>query len=100
MSLVSFSSTSQKLQKREQIGLSLRSETNVESLIVERDDITQTRGRTVVKVKRASRQGAQDRTLELPDIGPRPGDQGPPGIGDLRRRFSPKRVYQLSEMTQ
>ena len=70
-------------QKGDQIGLLLVGESDVETLIVELNDIRQRGSGAVVEIGCARRQPAQDRSLHFADVGAFPGDQGATRIGDL-----------------
>ena len=63
--------------------LLLGSEPNTEPLIIERYDIRQRRRRTIVKIRRPSREPAQNRTLDFTDIGTLPTDYRSTEVGDL-----------------
>src|SRR5690349_6033490 len=72
----------QRLQERGQVVHLRAGETDVEAQIVEFHHIQQRGGRAVVKIRRPSRQPAQNRPLDLADIGTFAGNERPTGIGD------------------
>ena len=59
-------------------------EADVETLIIKLHDICQCGGGAVVEIRRARRQAAQDRSLQLADIGAFASDQGAAGVGNLK----------------
>ena len=54
-----------------------------ESLVIKQHDIVQRRCGTVMEVRRASRKSAQDRSLNLANIGALSGDHRSTQVGDL-----------------
>src|SRR4051794_6427992 len=74
-------SRSQRAEERDQIGLLLVREADVESCVVEVDDGLEVGARAVVEVRGAGGEAAQDRALELADVLPAPGEQGAAGVG-------------------
>src|SRR5215475_1891960 len=71
----------QRVQEIDEVRLLLDGEADGEALVVEVHHVRQGLGRTVVEVRRACREPAQDRPLELADVGAFSRDLRTAGVG-------------------
>src|SRR5262245_22889031 len=86
---------SQGSQERDEIGLLPLAELQVESAIVELDDVGQSGRGAVVKVRGAAGEPPENGTLDASDVLPEPGDERPSRVGhdlELTARPVPERV--------
>src|ERR1051326_4006338 len=74
---------SQNGQKRDEVGTLPSGQANLEVGVVEVHHVVQTGGRTIVEIGRSRRETAQDRSLELANVGPLAGDERSARIGCL-----------------
>src|SRR5262249_7032240 len=72
-------------KKRNEVGDLRVGQTDGETRVVELDDIGESRGRPVMKVRRARGEAPQNRTLELSDIAPLAGDERAARVSGLDR---------------
>ena len=88
-------SPSKRLQKSDQVRLLLNSQIQIETLVIELDDVVETGRRSVVEVRSTSRQPSQDRPLHLTHIRTlsadhRAANHSPTPLGHYLRRMKAK----------
>src|SRR5260221_10605044 len=71
----------QRFQERDEVGLLPRGQADVEASVVEIDRLLERGRRAVVKIRRPSRECAEDRALELADVSPSAGHHRATRIG-------------------
>src|SRR5579864_6368523 len=92
----------QTVQKRDQVGLLLSCKSYTEALVVKREHVVQSRSRSVVEVRRAGSEPAQDGAFDLADVCPEAGYESTAGIGGLhdrsRRVVSERKHWQIAQI--
>ena len=90
---------SERIQEIDEIGFLLVSKADRETLVIEVDDVPQGGGRTIVEIRRACREPAQDRSLESADILAFAADHGAARVGDLVDAAGERTLLQVSVNT-
>jgi len=73
----------ERIQEIDQVGLFPFCKADIETLVVELDDVTQVAGRAVMEIRCARRESTQDWSLEQSDICALASDHGLAQIGNL-----------------